>query len=138
MPDDSSPSLLSSGVGSDEFRRKLGILSRGRRCFSVIVGCFVSASSGFVRKATTSWSLHGQVNHRSLHSMHSGLMDKSEGSNENLIDHMESKNFPFRAVQNFLALSLPLSLIISVLRSPTILKCRGDIFQTGYTLILFS
>lgn len=136
MPDDSSPSLLSSGVGSDEFRRKLGILIRGRaRCFSVIVRCSVSVTS--MRKTTSSWSLHSRVNHLSWHSTAAQWINQKYLT-RTLSTIEKSKNVPLRAVQNFLAFRLPLSQINSDLRSPTFLNCRGDIFQTGYTLILFS
>lgn len=131
MPDDSSPSLLSSGVGSDEFRRKLGILIRGRaRCFSVIVRCSVTVTS--IRKTTSSWSLHSRVNHLSWHSTAARWINQKYLT-RTLSTIEKSKNVPLR-----LAFRLPLSQINSDLRSPTFLNCRGDIFQTGYTLILFS
>lgn len=108
VPDDSSPSLLSSGVGSDEFRRKLGIFRRGKaRCFSdfsVIVRYFVSASS---KRIASSCSLDA---HRlsPIFAFHSCSMDKSEKHDENLIDHMEIKKCCFSCSGKFYRLSTSL------------------------------
>lgn len=109
MPDDSSPSLLSSGVGSDEFRRKLGIFSRGKaRCFSDIVRCFVSVGS--LRKATNSCS-HSKptANHLFLHSSAAKWINHKDLT-RTLSTIWKERNVDFRAMESFTVIRLPLSL----------------------------